>query len=298
VVSLTIIFFSSLWSGLKSQAQLFMDNSRWQIGNGSRINFWTQDWCGSPLSTILNIPRQFHSNLHATVSNFIVNQQWHIPWQLQQMFPNLVSHVNKIAIPLVPQLDKLLWKHIINGDLTLKDAYLLVSPSNQKLRWAKSIWNNAIPPPKSFMMWRLLHNGMPTDENLVIRGFLFPSMCNLCCKHSESTTHLFLQCPFALSLWNWSSSIINLNVNLTSINDVLSLANRGWSPQCQLTIIAAIVSIFNNIWPSRNSMRFKNVKPNIRSSISLISSSISIAGNFTSLASGHSMTDFAILKFF
>jgi hypothetical protein len=45
-------------------------------------------------------------------------------------------------------------------------------------------------------------------------------------------------------------------------------------------------------------MRFKNVKPNIRSSISLISSSISIAGNFTSLASGHSMTDFAILKFF
>jgi ribonuclease HI len=139
---------------------------------------------------------------------------------------------------------------------------------------------------------------MPTDENLAIRGFLLPSMCSLCCKNLESTSHLFLQCPFALSLWNWFSSVINLNVNLNSIVDVLNLVSRGWSPQCQITILAAIVSIFNNIWLCRNSVRFKNIKPSLRNSISLITSNTSIAGNFTSQASGHSMIDFAILKFF
>jgi hypothetical protein len=275
-----------------------MDNTRWQVGNGSRINFWTHDWCGSPLSTIFNLPHQILSNLHSTVSDFIVDQHWHIPWQLQQLFPSLMSHVNKISIPVVQKNDLLLWKHTNNGDLSLKDAYQFISPDVQKLSWAKLIWNNAIPPSKSFMMWRLVYNRMPTDENLAIRGFLLPSMCSLCCKNLESTSHLFLQCPFALSLWNWFSSVINLNVNLNSIVDVLNLVSRGWSPQCQITILAAIVSIFNNIWLCRNSVRFKNIKPSLRNSISLITSNTSIAGNFTSQASGHSMIDFAILKFF
>jgi hypothetical protein len=35
--------YSSIWSGLKSQTHIFMNNTRWQIGNGSRINFWTDD---------------------------------------------------------------------------------------------------------------------------------------------------------------------------------------------------------------------------------------------------------------
>jgi hypothetical protein len=91
--------YSSIWSGLKTQSQLFMDNTRWQIGNGSSINFWNHDWCGSPLSSIYNFPQQVQSNLHSTVSDFIVNQQWHIPWQGQQSFPNILSHISKISIP-------------------------------------------------------------------------------------------------------------------------------------------------------------------------------------------------------
>jgi hypothetical protein len=118
----------------------------------SRINFWNHDWCGSPLSSIYNFPQQVQSNLHSIVSDFIVNQQWHIPWQVYQSFPNILSHISKISIPSEQKDDQLLWKHSNNGDLSLKDAYLFTSTSSQKLGWTKFIWNNAIPPSKSFMV--------------------------------------------------------------------------------------------------------------------------------------------------
>ncbi|MCI16677.1 glycerol-3-phosphate dehydrogenase, partial [Trifolium medium] len=128
----------------------------------------------------------------------------------------------------------LLWKHSSTGDLSLKEAYAFFSSSGQKLDWPKLIWNHAIPPSKSFMVWRLICNRISTDENLAICGFQLPSMCSLCSKSPESTVHLFLQCPFALSIWNWFSSVIRLNINLSSIKDVLSIASRGWNYQCQV----------------------------------------------------------------
>ncbi|CAJ2637271.1 unnamed protein product [Trifolium pratense] len=166
--------------------------------------------------------------------------------------------------------------------LSLKDAYKFTSTARQKLDWTEIIWNLAITPSKSFMMWRLIHNRMSTGENLASRGFLLPSMCSLCCNQPETSLHLFLKCPFSISIWNWFSSVLNLSFNLNSIVDVVKLANIGWSSQCQIVISAAIVSIFNNIWLCRNSVRFKNVKPNLSSVISLIIS----------------MADFVILKFF
>jgi hypothetical protein len=123
-------------------------------------------------------------------------------------------------------------------------------------------------------------------------------MCSLCRKQPETTVHLFLQCPFSLSLWNWFSAVINLNVNLISVVDVVNLANRCWNPQCRVVVSAAIISIFNNIWLCRNFVRFKGIKPNLNSTLSLIISSTSLAGNVTSQASSLSLSDFAIPKYF
>jgi hypothetical protein len=120
----------------------------------------------------------------------------------------------------------------------------------------------------------------------------------LCNKYSETTAHLFLQCPFALSIWNWFSYVVRLNINLNSVNGVLSLSRRSWSPQCQIVITAAIVSILNNIWLCRNSVRFKNIKPSLNTTIALIVASTSLTGTITSLTSGPSILDFEILKFF
>ena len=116
--------FSSLWSGIKSQAHTINEISMWLLGDGESINFWNYNWCGTPLVDLFNIPSQLHINLHSTVSQYIHSSQWFIPEDLQQNFPALMAHINQITIPIVQKEDRLIWKNNASGELTLKDAYL------------------------------------------------------------------------------------------------------------------------------------------------------------------------------
>jgi hypothetical protein len=115
-----------------------------------------------------------------------------IPPQLSILYPNLISIVSQVSIPLFHAKDKILWKHTDDGDLQLKEAYLFKLMQHQDLVWAKTIWNIDITPSKSLLVWRIMHGKIPTDENLTVRGCSIPSMCNLCNSHVESSFHIFL----------------------------------------------------------------------------------------------------------
>ena len=161
--------------------------------------------------------------------------------------------------------------------------------------WAKNIWNNGIPPSKSTMIWRTLHNKLPTDDNLSLRGCYIPSKCNLCDKAQETTTHLFLECSFATSIWQWLSSIINLQCTFTSIQAAIQLSQRNWSPLCKIVILAAFTNIINISWFCRNQLRFNNKNINSRSAINLIIAGTTIIGNSSKCAANTSIPDFVLL---
>ncbi|MCI20446.1 ribonuclease H protein, partial [Trifolium medium] len=82
------------------------------------------------------------------------------------MFPNIRSIVSKIYIPLDSKIDTLVWKSSISGLLSFKDAYLFHGQGGQNLAWAKLIWCSEIPPSKSLLSWRLVHDKLPTDNKL------------------------------------------------------------------------------------------------------------------------------------
>jgi hypothetical protein len=259
--------FSSIRSSLKDEFNVIMDNSVWLLGNGRNINFWTDSWWGSPLIDQLNLHVQLGHLLSSTVSDFILNGQWAIPPQLCLMFNNLSSIINKVTIPLEDSLDKLLWKHTDSGDLELKQAYSFKLQQFQDLPWAKLIWNYAIPPSKSLMVWRLMHQKMPTGENLMIRGCALPSMCNLCNSHIESSFHIFFECSFAIRLWSWLAGCLNITIQFTCMEDMWNLCDLNWSPQSKVTITAAIINLLNSIWFTRNQVRFNNKTASWRSAI-------------------------------
>jgi hypothetical protein len=85
------------------------------------------------------------------MADYIVNSHYHIPLEIQFMFPTLRSHIEKITIPFEQREDKLLWKLSTSGELSLKDAYHFIVVSGQKLDWAKMIWNIVIPPQSLFL---------------------------------------------------------------------------------------------------------------------------------------------------
>ena len=172
--------YSSIWSGIKSEFDLILNNSSWQIGSGSDINLWVDSWCGDPLASPLHIPTHLHAQLTATVSHFIVNFQWCIPFCVYISFPDVKHLAEQVTIPFEASEDKHVWKNSSNMDLSFKEAFEFKYGTRQNINWAKVIWSPDIPPSKSHFVWRLMHNKVPTDDNLMTRGIHSPSMCSSC----------------------------------------------------------------------------------------------------------------------
>jgi len=289
--------YSSIWSSIKHEFNTIKENSTWLLGNGADINFWNDNWCRAPLSDTLNIPTLISQHLSSSVMDNIHNGQWILPPQLQQMFPSL-NLVHNVVIPIAESHDQLLWKHSKFGDLSLKDAYSFKLQNCQDLNWAKLIWNADVPPSKSVFVWRLMHQKVPTDENLKLRGCQSPSMCNLCFNNEESSFHTFFACPFAVKIWSWFANTLNLTLQFTNMEDMWKICDRNWSPQCKVVIVAALINLLNTIWYARNQARFNDKIITWQSAISLIIANTSLSGNNTCKTSINSIRDFTILKHF
>jgi ribonuclease HI len=244
-----------------------------------------------------NIPSQIGQNLSSTVSDFIVNGSWSFPPRLLQNY-NFSFITQRAIIPIDASHDKLLWIHTDSGNLQLKDAYLFKLQQLQELHWAKMIWSPDIPPSKSLFVWRLMHDKVPTDENLLRRGCYLPSMCSFCCKHEESTFHIFFECDFAIKLWSWLANCLDLTIQFTSLEDIWKIADLNWSSQCKISVIAVIINLINTIWYVRNQARFNNNKISWNPAISLIISSTALTGNNTKKVASNSIRDFIVLKHF
>ncbi|GAU28119.1 hypothetical protein TSUD_295560 [Trifolium subterraneum] len=188
---------------------------------------------------------------------------------------------------------------LLNFNIAWK-AYLLsiVGRVQLDLYWAKVIWTPDIPPSKSLFAWRLMHGKVPTDENLMIRGCCIASMCNLCNSHEESSFHPFFECAYAIRLWSWLASCLNIVLQFTTIDDMWKLCDLNWSPQCKVTVTAAIINLFNTIWFVRNQARYNNKVTSWRSAISMIIANTSLTGNNTCKPSSNSIRDFTFLKMF
>lgn len=172
------------------------------------------------------MPPTLHKFLKAPVSDFIKNNFWHIPMVISVKFPSIVSAINRIQIPLYSKEDFMVWNGSNLGVMSFKGAFLYLNPPKNAIPWCRIIWSSSIPPTKSFIVWRLVHNRLPTDENLKKKGCSNASICNLCNCSEEASSHLFLTCQFAKDIWSWFGSVIYKHIDLSSVNSVLSICEQ------------------------------------------------------------------------
>jgi hypothetical protein len=92
-----------------------------------------------------------------------------------------------------------------------------------------------------------MYNKLPTDENLMLQGSNIPSMCNQCHKHVENTFHMFFTCSYAINIWSWLASALNLSLNFTCLEDIWKIYDMNWSPQCNVVVTSALINLFNAI---------------------------------------------------
>ncbi|CAL0318467.1 unnamed protein product [Lupinus luteus] len=223
-----------------------------------------------------------------------IAESWSIPKALHEVYPplsNLISNTN-----ITSEADTLVWENSSDGFLRAKVAYMHLNPGSIQFNWGKTIWSTSIPPAKSFTTWRLLCNKMPTDENLKTRGCSLASICNLCRKNEDSSNHIFFNCQFARTLWDWLSSILNISIDLTSISSVLKATQLNWSAQVEHAISASIINIINTIWFCRNQQRFSNITITLNMALSRIKLAISLSGATYKAFANNSLSDFALLR--
>jgi hypothetical protein len=88
---------------------------------------------------------------------------------------------------------------------TVKEGYTitnskLLAPLNPAL-W-NEIWRAKCLPKIDMSIWTLAHNAILIGDNLMKKGWEGPTCCPFCVSKEETTTHLLLNCPFALEFWN------------------------------------------------------------------------------------------------
>lgn len=112
------------------------------------------------------------------VSYYISNREWSFPQSIVRSFPSISNLLAKIHIPIEEKENACIWNLTEYGILTIKVAYKFKHVAAPILNWGKSIWNILIPPSRSLLFSRFLHQKISTDENLATRGMNVPSMCS------------------------------------------------------------------------------------------------------------------------
>jgi mannosylglycoprotein endo-beta-mannosidase len=191
------------------------------VVNGASTSFWSQKWVGN-FTLESTFPRLFSlsDQKEAMVSELAVcgvdSIVWNFNWRRvlfvweETLVNRLYDLLNQMRLSAGP--DVWWWKGDPEGLFSVKSAYSimfsLVSGAGELVERVNPvfdrIWKSPAPSKLIAFSWQVLHNRIPTKDNLVRRGIFrgdSPGNCVVCSGSLESVTHLFLHCDFAFSIW-------------------------------------------------------------------------------------------------
>jgi hypothetical protein len=221
------------------------------LGDGGSTRFWRDKWVGDSLLCD-RFPRLFSisSQKEAMVNELVVVEgevmTWNFSWRRR-----LFVWEDEIVVCLLGVLESVRfsnnvdsWRWLLASDgcFSVKSAYEslskdLVVGSNFPMFEAKifkDIWCSPAPSKVIVFSWQILHDRVPTKDNLILRGILphdNDGFCVWCGNVPETSSHLFLHCKAASVVWyeifRWLGVIIVLPPNLFYLFYCLSEAARS-----------------------------------------------------------------------
>ena len=209
-----------LWKEILKEASKVKDNWKFRVGNGTRVRFWTDFWCGP--STLCH---SFPSLFEIVVDKFtIVAEAWnHLDgrdgWNLNcvgafndwetDSVTNLCHVLQKERVSTAP--DRVIWKGVADATFTVRNAYnLLVSRSISRFP-VKNIWMASVPSKVSFFTWEAAWGEVLTLNKLQRRGWHLPNRCFLCGCAEETIHHILLHCLVVRPQWDIILSLVGVS---------------------------------------------------------------------------------------
>ena len=192
------------------------------------------------------------------------------PNLVKAIYPSPISN-EILSLPISTigaDADRQVWKHSSSGDYQVKKAYNLLSRNTDASTqtWWHVIWKVRVPLKICNMVWRLLHDNLPTFHTLRNRGIPVSSTCPLCDEVEETTSHLFLFCSFTRAVGHGTSLAVHTsdlrNCSAQIWIDKLLQIHKKLEPE-NLNYLQGIFTTLWSIWTHRNLVVHEGKHPNL-----------------------------------
>ncbi|RVX06497.1 putative ribonuclease H protein [Vitis vinifera] len=159
-----------VWKEIWKESEWCWDNMMLRVGKGNTIKFWIDVWCSdSALSHCF--PHLFGM---AAQRNSTVEEMW--------------------------DQNSVLWRQGRSGQFRVKEAYRLLTKSDDIDFPSRSIWVARVPTKVAFFAWEATWGKVLTLDRLQRRGVQLPNCCFLCGCEEESVNHILIHCTVVRAL--------------------------------------------------------------------------------------------------
>jgi hypothetical protein len=260
----------SLWKTISKGWDLFNKFISFEIGDGSKVSFWHDVWCGdrplkemypdlfaiscSPDSLVADL-LSCHNDIPHWDLTFVRNIQ---DWESDSLLALLELLYANLKIGI--REDTIYWGLAKNKCFTLSSYYKALSGTSHVSFPSKIIWKSRAPPRVAFFVWTAALGKIMTIDNLQKRHVLIMDWCCMCKKGGEIVDHLLLHCPFAWELWSMVFDLFGvLWVMPRSIVEMLDCWQGNFGKHRNFLIWRVVPHcLMWSIWRERNGRSFED----------------------------------------
>ena len=160
--------------------------------------------------------------------------------------------------------DKVEWVLTSNRKFYVKSCYSFLNDGGLRSKYLEDIWKAVIPLKVKVFAWLATHYKTLSKERLGWREWNGSQNCEICRLNVEINTHIFLHCPFAISIWEFflSGTACILDTHIADVFSLFQFSKFNITRQCWCILV---LSILWSVWLNRNVVIFRNMTSNLAS---------------------------------
>ncbi|VFQ64050.1 unnamed protein product [Cuscuta campestris] len=241
---------SFVWRSILEARHLITNGIGRRIGDGQDTLVWDYPWVWDKDTPYITSPKPpFCPNFK--VSSLIDKETGSWKMDVAREWFSEEDAIRIHRTPLSPsRKDCWFWAVETHGVYTVKSAYRRLCGEASQVgvfdRWSR-LWGLPILPKVQNCVWRCLRGVLPTAIALGTKGVVIDLHCRICGAPEESLEHVFLLCPFALTIWRLLGSRLATGLHDNFFACSLSAFSSMSTPE-----FAGVAAGIWAIWKARN----------------------------------------------